>query len=113
MKDSSWHPSKTRKINARCGIEHNALLFEKTQLQLEVFGLLRKTDLSVRVDHAMPGNAAAGRERAQRVADSARLSGNAGKLCNLPVRGYSAARDAVDDVVDGIVADFHFIHSNT
>jgi len=56
------------------------------------------------IDHPMPGNVVAVGERVKRIADLARVTGDAGETGNLAIGGHSAPRYAADDPVNPGIA---------
>jgi len=62
-----------------------------------------ETDPPLRVDDAMPGDAASLGQGRQSVANEAGLAGQSGEAGDLAVGGDAAARDPRDDVIDAAV----------
>ena len=94
-------PTKEIERNTESNVEPNVLPLEAEALhRCRRTPVPAGTDSTFRVDHAMPGNAAAIVERIQRVSDEARLAGHACEPCDLSVRRDPATRDARDHRID-------------
>ena len=64
-----------------------------------------RTDPSLGIDHAVPGNPAAVVERGEGIADLPRLTGQTRQERDLPVGGHAPARNPRDDRIDPLAAD--------
>ncbi len=91
-------PLHSVEIDPPARIEANALALEQLALPLIVTG--RGAELALRIHDALPGDACARGQRVQRVADKARLAGDAGDARDLPVGRDAASGNARHDRVD-------------
>src|SRR5712692_36811 len=94
-------PAKEIEANAGAGVEPHALTLEaKTLHDARRAAVAADADLAAGIDDAVPRQPAAVVERAQRVADKARLARETRELRDLAVGCHSAARNARDHRVD-------------
>src|SRR5687768_16527761 len=94
-------PTVELEIDPAADIEAHSLLLEAQVLQvLAVAAPRAQADLATGIHDAMPGHRTPSIERAESVADEARLTRHPGEESDLPVGGDTAAGDARDDRED-------------
>lgn len=98
-------PPEEVETDALPGVEPDVLPFQPEPLHRRGgSSVAAEADSTLRVDHAMPGNAGPVVEGVQRVADEPRLTGQARESRDLSIGRHPAARNAGDHRIDPPVA---------